>query len=81
MIPPRRFDIFTLTGGSSEGLDAFRFFFKHNLGNAGAYEGDSEDKIVAPPPAALTQLTPRTLDMKGHFDASGLNIAVAFSFL
>ena len=23
------FDIFPLTGGCSEGLDAFRFFFKH----------------------------------------------------
>ena len=29
MIPPKRFDIFPLTGGCSEGLDAFRFFFKH----------------------------------------------------
>ena len=29
MIPPKRFDIFSpLTGGCSEGLDAFRFFFK-----------------------------------------------------
>ena len=28
MIPPKRFDIFPLTGGCSEGLDAFRFFFK-----------------------------------------------------
>ena len=29
MIPPKRFDIFPLTGGCSEGLDAFRFFFKY----------------------------------------------------
>ena len=29
MIPPKRFDIFPLTGGCSEGLDASRFFFKH----------------------------------------------------
>ena len=30
MIPPKRFDIFfPLTGGCSEGLDWFRFFFKH----------------------------------------------------
>ena len=30
MIPPKRFDIFfPLTGGCSEGLDAFRFFFEH----------------------------------------------------
>ena len=29
MIPPRRFHIFPLTGGCSEGLDAFRFFLKH----------------------------------------------------
>ena len=28
MIPPKRFDIFPLTGGCSEGLDAFRVFFK-----------------------------------------------------
>ena len=29
MIPPKRFDIFaTLTGGCSEGVDAFRFFFE-----------------------------------------------------
>ena len=27
MIPPKRFDIFPPTGGCSEGLDAFRFFF------------------------------------------------------
>ena len=30
MIPPKRFDIPPLTGGCSEGLDAIRFFFKHN---------------------------------------------------
>ena len=30
MIPPKRFDIFfLLTGGCSEGLGAFRFFFKY----------------------------------------------------
>ena len=30
LIPPKRFDIFSpLTGGCSEGLGAFRFFFKH----------------------------------------------------
>ena len=29
MIPPKRFDIFPLTGGCSEGLDAFRFLFKY----------------------------------------------------
>ena len=29
MIPPKRFDIFPLTGGCSEGLDAFIFFFIH----------------------------------------------------
>ena len=29
LIPPKRFDIFPLTGGCSEGLGAFRFFFKH----------------------------------------------------
>ena len=29
LIPPKRFDIFSpLTGGCSEGLGAFRFFFK-----------------------------------------------------
>ena len=28
MIPPERFDIFPLTGGCSDGLDAFRFFLK-----------------------------------------------------
>ena len=28
MIPPKRFDIFPLIGGCSEGLDAFRVFFK-----------------------------------------------------
>ena len=27
-IPPKRFDIFPLTGGCSEGLGAFIFFFK-----------------------------------------------------
>ena len=31
MIPPKRFDISPLTGGCSEGLDAFRFFFKNKL--------------------------------------------------
>ena len=31
LIPPKRFDIFSpLTGGCSEGLGAFRFFFKHD---------------------------------------------------
>ena len=30
MIPPKRFDIFSpLTGGCSEGLGTFRFFFEH----------------------------------------------------
>ena len=29
MIPPKRFDISPLTEGCSEGLDAFRFFFKY----------------------------------------------------
>ena len=28
MIPPKRFDIFPLTGACSEGLDTFRFFSK-----------------------------------------------------
>ena len=28
MIPPKRFDFFLLTGGCSEGLGTFRFFFK-----------------------------------------------------
>ena len=28
MIPPKRFDIFPLTGGCSEGLNAFRFLFE-----------------------------------------------------
>ena len=28
MIPPKGFDIFPLTGGCSESLDAFRFFFE-----------------------------------------------------
>ena len=32
MIPPKCYDIFPpLTGGCSEGLDAFRFFFKHTI--------------------------------------------------
>ena len=32
MIEPKRFDIFSpLTGGCSEGLDAFRFFSKYPL--------------------------------------------------
>ena len=36
MIPPKRFEISPpLTGRSSEGLDALRFFFKHRL--RGAY--------------------------------------------
>ena len=30
MIPPKRFDIFPLTGGCSEGLDAFRFSLKYD---------------------------------------------------
>ena len=33
MIPHKRFDTFPLTGGCSEGLDAFRFFFKLLLYN------------------------------------------------
>ena len=28
MIPPKRFGIFFLTGGCSDGVEAFRFFFK-----------------------------------------------------
>ena len=31
MIPPKRFDIFPPTEGCSEGLDAFRFFFKQGV--------------------------------------------------
>ena len=31
MIPPKRFDVFPLTGGCSEGLGAFRFFFKQRV--------------------------------------------------
>ena len=31
MILPKRFDIFPLTGGCSEGLDAFRVFFKQHF--------------------------------------------------
>ena len=31
MIPPKRFDILSLTGGCSEVLDAFRFVFNHNV--------------------------------------------------
>ena len=31
MIPPKRFEIFSLAGGCSEGLDAFRFFFTQGL--------------------------------------------------
>ena len=34
LIPPKRFDFFPPTGGCSEGLDAFRFFFKHLPGNS-----------------------------------------------
>ena len=30
VIRPKRFDIFPLTGGCSEGLDAFRFFLLNN---------------------------------------------------
>ena len=37
MIPPKRFDIPPLTRGCSEGLDAFRFFFKHNSSLALSY--------------------------------------------
>ena len=34
LIPPKRFDIFfPLTGGCSEGLGAFRFFFKQRGAN------------------------------------------------
>ena len=34
LIPPKRFDIFfPLTGGCSEGLGAFRFFFKEEREN------------------------------------------------
>ena len=34
MIPPtKRFDMFPLTGGCSEGLGAFRFFFEHKNSN------------------------------------------------
>ena len=29
MIPSKRFDIFSVTGGCSKGLGAFRFFFKN----------------------------------------------------
>ena len=31
MIPPKRFEIFSLTGGWSEGLDAFKIFFKYYI--------------------------------------------------
>ena len=31
MIPPKRFDVFPLTGGCSEDLGAFRFFFKQRV--------------------------------------------------
>ena len=44
MIPPKRFDIFLpLTGGCSEGLDAFRFFFKQCIaGRPGGSVGNLE---------------------------------------
>ena len=36
MILPERFDMFfPLTGGCSEGLDAFRYFFKHTASTVG----------------------------------------------
>ena len=37
LIPPKRFDIFSpITGGCSEGLGVFWFFFKHTYIHAGA---------------------------------------------
>ena len=39
MIPPKRFDIFPLTGGCSEGLGAFRFFFKYATRHEGKPSG------------------------------------------
>ena len=35
MTPPKRFDISSLTGGCSEGLAAFRIFFKNKNNIAG----------------------------------------------
>ena len=31
MFPPKRFDSFSLSGGCSQGLDAYRFFFKPSV--------------------------------------------------
>ena len=37
MIPPKRCDMFSACVGCSEGLDAFRFFFKHSKSRCTKY--------------------------------------------
>ena len=43
MIPPKRFNIFPLTGGCSEGLDGLRFFLK----STHTYRQERVDSVVA----------------------------------
>ena len=45
MFPPKRFDIFPLTGGCSEGLDAFRYFFKQYLSQIGQLVNNAVQSI------------------------------------
>ena len=65
MIPPKRFDISPpLTGGCSEGLDAFRFFFEiHNIFKNVKYS----PKPVAP---VFQLVTSKNLETFGGWDVS-----------
>ena len=48
LIPPKRFDIFPQTGGCSEGLGAFRFFFKQPNLSILSLMGRKTSKVESP---------------------------------
>ena len=60
MFPPKSFDFFPPEGGCSEGLDAFRFFFKPGkVTNAARGQLKKENEHIFLPPFTLENLVSR----------------------
>ena len=69
LIPPKRFDISPhLTGGFSEGLGAFRFFFK----NAHSMYGGDCDAAIAKAAAAVTHVQSQSQEVGSDDEGLGL---------